>query len=1003
MLPLLLAVSLAAAQVPDSAHLVLVATADAHGHATAWDYLAHRAYPGGLARVATAVDSLRRRYPGQVVVLDAGDLLQGSPFAEYRRRVGPEDPDPLIEAMNLVGYDAATPGDRDLEVGVDALRRVTGGAAFPWVSGNLRLEPADAPVLQPTAVVRRQGVRVGITGFTTPGAMVWSRGRMRGARLLRIGEAAGPVLAGLRRDADVVVALVHAGLGGPSSYDTTGIGPEHDAAMLAGLAARPDLVVVGHSHRAIRDTILGGVHFVQPRPDALELAVVQLDLVRERDRWRIARVRSEPLDLSRVTPSPLLEQRLAPLHAAVQAWVDQPLGLVSAPMPATAARAQPTPLLDFVLETERRASGAQLASAALSDLRLGLPGDTVRRADLLRLYPGDRTLVALRVSGAQLRSYLEWSARYFRVDPAGRISLGDAVPGSDFELVRGARYDIDLRRPLGDRIRDLSVGGRPVGATDSFTLALDQRRAAGAGGYGMLRGAPVVYDRGERIAELLEAQVVRGGADPAVRPASQWRIVPEVAAVAVRNLFGVAPPALTRSASDTVAFRLLAIGELGDELPAYAGGLDRAMDSLASACACPSLRLDAGGSLQGAEVLGALGFSAGVPSLADFDRSPDTLRARAETSRVPWVAANASGEAGGWLAPFRVVDTAGLRVVLLGYLTPEVQTAQPPERLGGLKLGEGELALHDALAGARKAGPALTVLVAYADAACDSLTCQGEVVRLAEQLGRSGVDLIVAGRGLQAMDTRIAGIPIVGPGGPGGLAVADLVKTPAGGREVRVRVERVAAGAPNAGTPLATAVKAAHTRTDSLERRVVARLKSPLERGAPQDAVGAMVAAARRNAGHADLGLVRDASIRGGLTAGPVTIAGLRAVEPAGEPLVLLRLGGKELRDLLERTLTDSAGPSVHLAGAVIRYDPRSAPGRRIRNVTLAGGRKLEADGSYTMVTDASTASGAGGVLPGGRPGERLGLKDAEAVAVYLRRLPQPVELGPSVAYQSTR
>jgi 2',3'-cyclic-nucleotide 2'-phosphodiesterase (5'-nucleotidase family) len=134
-----------------------------------------------------------------------------------------------------------------------------------------------------------------------------------------------------------------------------------------------------------------------------------------------------------------------------------------------------------------------------------------------------------------------------------------------------------------------------------------------------------------------------------------------------------------------------------------------------------------------------------------------------------------------------------------------------------------------------------------------------------------------------------------------------------------------------------------------------------------------------------------------------VTLAGLRAVEPAGEPLVLLRVGGKELRDLLERTLTDSAGPSVHLAGAVVRYDPRSAPGRRIRSVALAGGRKLENDGSYTMVTDAATASAAGGILPGGRSGQRLGLQDVEAVAAYLRRLPQPVELGPSVAFQATR
>jgi 2',3'-cyclic-nucleotide 2'-phosphodiesterase/3'-nucleotidase len=984
MLPLLLAVSLVA-QVPDSAHLVLVATADVHGHATAWDYLAHRPYGGGLARVAAAVDSLRRRYPGQVIVVDAGDLLEGSPLAEYHRRVGPPDPDPLIESMNLVGYDAATPGDQDLEAGVSQLREAVGGAAFPWVSANLRLEPAGTPAFRPYAVLRRAGVRVGVVGFTAA-----DRERLLGARLMPIDEVAGPVFLPLRREADLVVALVHVE---PTDSST--------ATPLAGSRVRPDLIVLGGSRHTARPA-LGGVPVVQPKPDATELAVVHLDLVRDRGGWRITRLRTEPLELGRVAPSPLLEQRLAPIHAAVQAWVDEPLGLATAPMTGSAARVQPTPLLDLVLEAERRASGARLASAALPDLRSGFAGDSVRRSDLLRLYPLDYTLRAVRVSGAQLREYLEWSARYFHVDPVGRISLEDSVPGADFEVVRGARYDIDLRRAAGDRIVGLSVGGRPVTPADSFTLALNNRRAAGAGGYGMVRGAPVVYDRGEPLYQVLEAEVTHGGIDPTARPASEWRIVPEGAVVAVRNLFGLAGPPLARSPTDSVAFRLMAVGELGEELPAWAGGLERAMDSLGAACNCPTLRLDAGGSLDFTPVLAALGFAAGVPALVDFDQPLDTLR----ESGMPWLVANLTDSAGGRpgsIARFRVVDTAGVRVAFLGYVTPEVLATQSPERLRGLRLGEGELALHAALSEIRRSAPGLTVLMAYAGATCDTLACEGEVVRLAEQLRGSGVDLIVVGQGTAPMETRVGGIPIIGPGGPGGLAVADVVKTAAGGREVRVRVERIAAAPARPGTPLATVLGRVQIRSDSTDRRVVARLKRPLERGGPQDAVGGMVAEARRNAAHADLGLVQDASIRGGLAAGPVTLARLREVEPAAEPLVLIRLNGGELRGLLERTLTDPAGPSVHLAGAIVRYDPRASAGRRVRSVALAGGRKLRTEASYTLVTDDATASGVGDLLPGGRPAERLGIRDVDAVATYLRRLPQPVELGASMAYQPTR
>ena len=92
MLSLLTTLVLAAAPLQDTAHVVIVATTDLHGHVTDWDYVADRPFPGGLARVATVVDSLRARFPGQVVLVDAGDLLQGDAFATYFGRVAPAEP-----------------------------------------------------------------------------------------------------------------------------------------------------------------------------------------------------------------------------------------------------------------------------------------------------------------------------------------------------------------------------------------------------------------------------------------------------------------------------------------------------------------------------------------------------------------------------------------------------------------------------------------------------------------------------------------------------------------------------------------------------------------------------------------------------------------------------------------------------------------------------------------------------------------------------------------------
>ena len=1013
MFSLLFLASLALAQAPDTAHVVLVATTDVHGRATAWDYLGDGAAPVGLTRLATVVDSLRRAYPGEVVVLDAGDMLQGNPFAAYHARPGRRGPNPIVEAMNLAGYDAATPGNHDFDWGVPELERALKDAAFPYVSANVYVQPGDSLLLSPFRVLRRGPIRVSVTGFTTPGTNVWDRDRLAGKlRVGRIEESAARTFEAMRRSSDLVVALSHSGLAGGSTYDTTGVGGEHVSGTFASLSVRPDLVVVGHSHGEIGDSTIGGVRFVQPRPFAASLAVVHVHMVRPRGgRWGVARMRAEQVALRDVIPSALVEQRLRPAHDSVRAWLREPLGAALAAMPATGARAGPAAILDWVLELQRRRTGAQLAAGPVFDLRGGFQADTIRRRDLLRLYPYENTLRAVRITGQQLRDYLERSARYFRVDAAGRVSLNESMAGYDYDIVRGARYEVDLRRPPGTRIRSLTVGGRPVEPTDSFTMALNSHRQTGAGGYPMVIRAPVVYDKGERMQDLLEQEVRRAPLDPAAIAPSEWRIVPEVSAMAVREIYDIAPAPLPRSASDTIVLRVLGTAGLQGSLGTAAGAIDRTMDSLRGECACPTLRLDAGGaagSRLAAAVMNRMGFAASALAERDFDGTLDSLRGRITASSYPWLASNvfdsATGGRPSWAVPYRILDTAGLRIAVLGYVTPETKSRQAAERTRGLRFGAGELGLHDALAEVRRTKPALTILIGHADAACEGLRCEGELVRLAEELRGTGVDLILGGDGAHAVTTRIGGVQVVSAAGPRTLAVGDLVKTPAGGLEMRVRVTEVPSAAVAAGTPLAGALDTFARRSDSLARRPLAQLKRPLVRGGSRDALGGVLAEARRNLARADLGLVRNTSVRADLPAGPVTLARLREIEPAGSDLVRLTLTGAQIQSLLEHALEDPGGPTVHLAGGQVRYDPRAAAGHRVKAVTLAGGRKLRPKDSYTLATDDSTAWGAGGfAMLTGRPTERVGLLDVEAVATYLRRLPQPVEASASTAFHSTR
>ena len=1016
----------------DTAHVVIVATTDLHGHATDWDYVANQPSPGGLTRVVTIVDSLRARYPGQVVLVDAGDLIQGNPFATYYARVAPRDPNPVIEAMSLTGYDVATPGNHEFDWGLGVMRQAVAGAAFPYVSGNIHTLPGDTLLFQPYVVLNRQGVRIGVTGFTTPGAAVWNRDQLQGRlRLDRISVAAARVLRPLRRESDLVVALVHSGLAGPASYDTAGVGGENEAASLADLPFRPDLVVVGHSHREMRDSVLGEVHFVQPRPYGGSVSITHVDLVREDQRWRPVRIRGELVSTARTVPSARLAQRLGPAHEAVLQWGDVVLGKAAGPMRAASARMEPTSILNFVNAVQLKRTGADLSAASAFDLRAGFDSGTIRMRQLAALYPFENTLRVVRISGAQLKEYLEHSARYYRTDPVGRISINDSVPGYDYDVIAGARYDIDLRRPLGDRIRNLSVRRRPVTRTDSYTLAVNSHRQAGAGGYRMLQGAPVVYDKGENIRELLIEEVrSRQVIDPAAYAVREWRIVPEGAASAVRTLFRVPSRPLPIGPRDSILLRVLATTDLhGSLLPKTdsegrrSGGLAALkglMDSLDAECGCPVLRLDAGDQMQGTflsnvtagrsmiEALNRLDLTAAAIGEHEFDWSVDTLRRRMAESRYSWLAANvfdsASGRRPAWVTPYRIVQAGDLKVAVVGYITAEAKDAIKPEWTAGLSFGEGVLPINDVLKEVRAIRPDVTILLAHAGAECKGAVCTGEMIRFADAVESRTIDLIIAGHTHRLVNTRIAGVPIVEAGiGGRALAVADLVKTAAGGREVRTRIEPVNPDSIREDSVMSALVERYRRGAESATKRVVASIKLPLFRTGSQYPLGRLIAEARRNVLRTDLGLVGNGGIRGDLQGGPVTYGQLYEVEPFQNALVRLTLTGRQLQEVLEHALGADGSPSAHVAGAVVRYDPRRPPGRRVRGVELQG-RPLRRDAQYTLAVDDFLAGGGDGYnMLIGLPVEPGGILDVDAVITYLRRLPQPVEVTTRPGFVSNR
>ncbi|MFL5581348.1 MAG: bifunctional metallophosphatase/5'-nucleotidase, partial [Gemmatimonadaceae bacterium] len=149
--------------------IVVAATTDVHGWLRGWDYYADAAdTTRGMTRTTTIVDSLRAAHPGRVILVDAGDDLQGNPLAYVAARVSKDPLSPIVAAMNAAGYDAGAIGNHEYNYGVPLLEQAVAEARFPFLSANT-FRPDGRLAFKAWTIVERAGVRVGIVGATTPG------------------------------------------------------------------------------------------------------------------------------------------------------------------------------------------------------------------------------------------------------------------------------------------------------------------------------------------------------------------------------------------------------------------------------------------------------------------------------------------------------------------------------------------------------------------------------------------------------------------------------------------------------------------------------------------------------------------------------------------------------------------------------------------------------------------------------------------------------------------
>jgi len=530
--------------------IAVLATTDLHGNIYPYDYYTGKPAERGLAKIATLIRRERQANPDNML-LDCGDTIEGTPLEyvyQHWRETGklpldmafsrpPLTEDPMMLAMNALGYDVMTVGNHDFNFGLAnqiAARRL---ARFPWISANIKTEPgAEAPPFAPWFVKIVAGVKIAVVGITTPGIPLWDPPEhYKGYRFEGGRAAAAEAVASVRatEHPDIVLIAAHSGLGSESPDRPASEMAENMIFSIASTVPGIDGIVFGHTHQSLESRRIGDVLLMQPKNWGISLGRMDFKLTREGGGpWKIVSKDSHLIPVAADTPAdPEILAIGRPYHELAERYLNTRVADAPEAIDTTYSRVQDTAAIDAIQQVQLAATHADVSFASCFNPNVHIAKGPITVRQLAALYLYDNTLYEIAGNGRMVREALENSSRYFftcQKGCTGETLINDRIIGYNFDQAAGVDYQIDLIQPEGHRVRDLRWHGQPLADDQPLTIALNNHRAGGGSGFTMFNGARILWQSQEEIRDLMVRYYGEKGALPA-KPENNWRVEPAAA------------------------------------------------------------------------------------------------------------------------------------------------------------------------------------------------------------------------------------------------------------------------------------------------------------------------------------------------------------------------------------------------------------------------------------------------------------------------------------------
>lgn len=488
----------AAAAEEESKTVTILQTSDLHGMVNPYDYASNKVSKTSLAHAATIIKAERSKDPN-LLLLDTGDTTQANYIQEFLN----ENPNPIIGALNYLDYDAWTLGNHEFNFGFSYVTKEISEFEGVTLAGNI-YKADGSRWIDAYHIFDVDGVKVAVFGIDAPHIPQWEKAdpaHYDNMTFTSPMEETGKILKELDGKADVVIGSIHYGL--EREYGTEGV-----QALAETYGDRIDALLIGHAHAVVDETI-GGIPVLEPGSNGQYVSKVTITLTRSGSGWTVDKsaTTGELLDCSAVTPDADFLAEFKSLHEKSLAMASREVGQVGKTfldpvelLPGIPnAIIQDNPVIDLINKVQMEQTGADVSLAALFDSSSNLEAGPFLHRDSVKIYKYDNTLFAVKVTGKQLKAIMERQAGgFFNQYQSGdvTVSFNPNIRMYNYDEFAGVNYEIDISKPEGQRIQNVTYQGKPLSDTQTLVLALNNYRYGGLVSAGLLNESDVVYEGG---------------------------------------------------------------------------------------------------------------------------------------------------------------------------------------------------------------------------------------------------------------------------------------------------------------------------------------------------------------------------------------------------------------------------------------------------------------------------------------------------------------------------